>query len=223
LEPNKHWMLQKGYWRRSKGVKFEVRKNKFCKIYNKIPLIYSPSTQYQRFKNEVKAINILKMKNCPFLPDVKIDMQNKKIIFNLLSGPTLKECLEKKNSFKNLNKVINDIIKIDRWLIRKKVFLTDHNIKDFIYHEKKLFLIDYESFSKTNNKNSFLKSFQYDLLLRYSFFDKRKIIFKNKKNIKFLMYFFVNYKYYLLINIVNVIKNFIIINLRKFLNAFTSN
>ena len=106
-------------------------------------------------------------------------------------------------------KIIQDILNINYWINEKKINLCSHNIKDLIYNGNKLYLVDYEFYNKNLKKNNFIKDIQYDLMLRFFSFDKRRKIKKTKTSLHIINYFFQNYKILFVINFFRMlIENF---------------
>ena len=193
-----------------KGTFFYKKNNFFFKIYNRIPRTYSIEERNRRFQNEITAISLLKLKKCFFLPPHSNFNSRKFLIkYKKLSGPTVKECIENsKNNF-GAKKIIQDILNINYWINEKKINLCSHNIKDLIYNGNKLYLVDYEFYNKNLKKNNFIKDIQYDLMLRFFSFDKRRKIKKTKTSLHIINYFFQNYKILFVINFFRMlIENF---------------
>lgn len=185
-----------------KGTRFKIKNNFFFKIYDRKSFNYSVKERDSRFINEVNALEILNKKKCFFVPKVFLINKKKKFLkFKYLTGPTIKEILDNYNNNFKIKNIIKDILKIDRWLKKNKIYLKSHNIKDFIYDkDKNLYLIDFEFYSNKSKKDTFIKDFQYDLILRYFDFDQNREIKKNINSNKFFMFFFKNYKFYFCIN-----------------------
>jgi len=183
------------------------KKNFFLKIYDRRSLNYSENERDSRFINEVNALEILNKKKCFFIPKVFLIDKKKKILkYKYLTGPTIKEVLDNNDNNFKIKNIIEDILKIDRWLKKNKIYLKSHNIKDFIYDkDKNLYLIDFEFYSNKSKEDTFIKDFQYDLILRYFHFDQNRKIKKNTNSNNFFMFFFKNYKFYFCFNFLKML------------------